>query len=75
MTALPVISPKPITAKLLNSQLQAWEMMQSQYAMCQPIRGLGSNALPACNAFNTPHKRACRSSEQQDDRDFSVSLA
>ena len=30
---LPVNYPKPIMAKLLNSQSKAWEMMLSQHAM------------------------------------------
>ena len=37
----------------LHSQLQAWEVKLLQHAMCQPITGLGSNAIPACNAVKT----------------------
>ena len=33
MTALPVNYPKPITAKLLYSQSQAWEVILSQHAI------------------------------------------
>ena len=33
LQCLPVNYPKPIMAKLLNSQSQAWEMMLSQHAM------------------------------------------
>ena len=33
LQCLPVNYPKPITAKLLNSQSQTWEVMLSQYAM------------------------------------------
>ena len=43
--------------------------------IAQPITGLGSDAIPACNAVNTPYKRACRSQECQEGRDFSGSLA
>ena len=60
-------------AKLLNSQLQAWEMMPSQHAMHQPLTGLESDAIPECNAANTPHKRDWRSSEKgrwEEGRDF-----
>ena len=55
---LPVDFPKPIMAKLSNSQSHALEMMLSQHAMCQPITGLGNDAIPACNAANTPYIRA-----------------
>ena len=33
--------------------------------MCQPITGLGSDAVPACNAVNTPSKEPA---EAQNDR-------
>ena len=68
MTTLPVNYSKPIMVELLNSQSQAWEMMLSQNTMCQPIIALGSDAILACNAVSSPHKRACRSSEQQEGR-------
>ena len=51
--------PKLITTKLLNSQSLAWEMMLSQHVMHQPITALGNDAIPECNAANTPYKRAC----------------
>ena len=63
LQCLPVNHPKPIMAELLNSQSQALEMMLSQHAVCQSITGLGSDAIPACNAVNTPYIRDCRSSE------------
>ena len=50
----------------MRSQSQAWEMMLSQHAICQPITGLGSDAIPACNAVNTPYKEPA---EAQKDRE------
>ena len=32
-------------------------------ALQQPFTGMGNDAIPECNAANTPYKRACRSSE------------
>ena len=74
LQCLPVNYPKPIMAKFVSSQLQAWEMMLSQHAMCQPIKGLGSNDTPEYNAANTPHIRASRSSEREDGRKVETSL-
>ena len=58
LQCLPVNYPSPITAKPLNSQSQACEMMLSQHAMHQPITGLGGDAIPECSTANTPYKRA-----------------
>ena len=44
-------------------------MMLSQHAMHQLIASLGSSAIQACNAVKIPYRRACRSSEQQGERD------
>ena len=59
----------------------------------QPITGLGSEAIPSCHTnqsqaqeemlsqhamhLNTPHKKACRSSENEEGegKDFSGSLS
>ena len=65
LLCLPVNYPKPIMAKLLNSQSQAWQMMLSQHAMHQPITGLGNEAILECNGANTPYIGSCRSSEKE----------
>ena len=70
LQCLPVNHPKPIMAKLLNSQSQAWEMILSQHAIPQPITGLGNDVIPA----KTPYKGACRSSENGDGRRLETSL-
>ena len=63
----------------MHSQSQAWKVMLSQHVMCQPIIGLGSNAIPACNAVKTLTIK--EPAEDQNDReegqgrDFSGSLA
>ena len=51
-------------------------MMLSQHAMSQPITGLGSNAIPACNAITLPIKEPAEAQNNMraEDRDFSVSL-
>ena len=52
--------------------------MPSQYAMLQPITGLGSDAIPACNADNTPYKEPAEAQNEKlegEGRDFSGSLA
>ena len=75
---LAVDYPKPIMAKVLNSQSQAWEMMLSQHAICQPITGLGNNAIPECNAANAPLKEPAEAQKDKTGgggRDFSGSLA
>ena len=61
---LPVNYPKPIMAKLLNSQSQAWEIILSQHATHQPITGWGNDAITECNSANTPYIRGCRISER-----------
>ena len=55
LQCLSVNYPKPITAKLLNSQSQAWEMILSLHGMHRPITEY--------NAANTSYMRACSSSE------------
>ena len=74
LQCLPVYYHKPIMAKLLNSQSLACGMMLHQYAMLQPITGLGNDAIPECNAPNTPYIRAHRSSERGDQRRVETSL-
>ena len=58
------------------SQSKAWEMMLSQHAMHQPITGLGSDAIPACNAVNTPYQKPAEAQNNRrgEGRDFSSSL-
>ena len=63
---LPVNYPKPITAKLLNTQSQDWIMMLFLHAMHQPITGLGNDTNPEYNATNTPYVSVARSSKRQD---------
>ena len=53
------MSAQPITV-LGNDAIQACYAPANQ--------GLGSNAIPTCNAFNAPYKRACRSSKGQEAR-------
>ena len=43
-------------------------------ALKQPITGLGNDAIPECNADNTPYIRVCRSSEKGDGRRVETSL-
>ena len=74
LQCLPVNYPKPIMAKFLNSQSQAWEMMPSQHAMHQPITGKRDDITPKWNAANTPYIRASRSSKGGDWRKVETSL-
>ena len=61
-------------AKLLNSQSQAWEMKLFQQAMCQPITGLGNNAVPACNAVNTPYEEPVEAQKDREGQRVETSL-
>ena len=57
--------------------ITGWGNDVSHNAMCQPNTGLESNAIPACNAVNTPHKEPteAQSDRRAEGRDFSGSLA
>ena len=51
--------------------------MLFQHAMCQPITGLGSNAIPACNRVKTLpiiELAEAQKDEEEEGRDFPVSL-
>ena len=62
MTALPINYPKPIIAKVLNSQSQTYEMMLYQHAiqLTLPIK---------------EHAEAHNNREEEEGRDFAGSLA
>ena len=62
---LPVNFPKPIMAKLSNSQSQAWEMILSQHAMHKPVTGLGNDTIPECNAANNPIKESAEAQTEK----------
>ena len=62
----------------MHSQSQAWEVMLSQHAMCQPIIALEDHIISACNAVKTlPIKEPveAQKDEEGEGRDFSGSLA
>ena len=53
-------------------------MILSWHAIHQPITGFGNDAIPECNAANTPYITASikfRKGRQEEGREFSGSLA
>ena len=51
-------------------------MMPSQHVICQPITGMASDALPVCNAANTPYKEPAEAQKEiGEGRDLTDSLA
>ena len=53
-------------------------VMLCQHAMCQPITGLGSDAIPTCNAVKThpiEEPAEAQKDKEGERRDFSGSLA
>ena len=48
--------------------------MLSQYAVCQSITGLGNDAIPECNAPDTPYKEPTEAQKDRDRRRLETSL-
>ena len=77
LQCLSVNYPKPITAKLLNNQSQAWEMMLSQHAMPSQSQAwevmLSQHAMQLTLSIKEPAE--AQNDRRGQSRDFSCSLA
>ena len=57
--------PKPIIAKILNSQSQAWEMILSQHAMHQPTQAWEIMLSPNTMQLTLPKKEPAEAQKME----------